>query len=199
MSVEPERSSRRTILAAALGATAAAVAGVLGRPPLVRAGGDGDVVLGTENRSPNQTSILIDHADSGTTAFQGWTYGTGLGIEARSLLGTGLRASTDSATAIGLVAANTKTGGTGLSVTGKARFDRSGVATAAKGKSYVDITVPGGLTANSIVLATLQTYRPGVAVSSVRRNYPSSGHARIYLTKVPSTTSSTAVGWLVIA
>ena len=53
----------------------------------------------------------------------------------------------------------------------------------------------GGLASNSVVHATLQTYRSGVAIAAVRLNYPTPGKARIYLTKVASTTSNTYVGW----
>ena len=74
---------------------------------------------------------------------------------------------------------------------------RSGRATVSKGRSYVDITVTGGLTSRSVVIATLQSYRPGVAVAAVRKNYPSAGKARIYLTRVASTTANTYVGWFV--
>jgi hypothetical protein len=61
----------------------------------------------------------------------------------------------------------------------------------------VDVTVPGGLAANSVVHATLQTYRAGVSIAAVRTNYPSTGKARIYLTKVASTSAATSVGWFV--
>lgn len=90
----------------------------------------------------------------------------------------------------------TSSGGTALHVVGKSKFSRAGKATMAAGRSYVDVTVPGGIAANTIVIATLHTYRPGVAVSSVRLNYPTAGKARIYLTKVPSTSSSTSIGWI---
>ena len=84
-----------------------------------------------------------------------------------------------------------------LKVEGKAKFSRSGRATVLKGRSYVDITVAGGLASNSMVHATLQTYRAGVAIAAVRKNYPAAGKARIYLTRVASTSSSTYVGWFV--
>jgi hypothetical protein len=48
-----------------------------------------------------------------------------------------------------------------------------------------------------VIHATLQTYRAGVAVAAVRRNYPVAGKARIYLTKVASTRARTYVGWFV--
>ena len=37
----------------------------------------------------------------------------------------------------------------------------------------------------------------GVSIAAVRTNYPVAGKARIYLTKVASTTASTSVGWFV--
>ena len=108
---------------------------------------------------------------------------TAVGVRGESMAGTGVRA--------------TATTGTALDVAGKARFSRSGKALIAKTKTYVDITVAGGLTASSVVHATLQTYRAGVAIAAVRLNYPVAGKARIYLTKVASTTAATAVGWFV--
>lgn len=107
------------------------------------------------------------------------------GVYGRSTTGTGVYARADA-------------GGTALKVAGKALFSRAGKATVTKGRSYVDITVPGVLTSHSVIHATLQYYRTGVAVAGVRPNYPSTGQARIYLTKVASTTSSTFVGWFVV-
>jgi hypothetical protein len=97
---------------------------------------------------------------------------------------------------IGVVAESSD--GIALKVIGKATLTRSGIANIAAGKSYVDVTVSGGLTPRSIVHATLQVYRAGAAVAAVRRNYPSAGKARIYLTKVASKTVTTAVGWSVV-
>lgn len=230
--------SRRTVIGAALGAVAAGVAQAVDRPSPTLAGVDGDVVLGTENRSKVQTSVLNDDATSPATAFFGWTYGTGVGVAARSLLGPGM-IGTSRANRTGVIGASlgslsveptgaapvgvygyaedgdgvrgvtttasgiggrflAPAGGTGLSVTGKALFNRSGLAVVRARRQYVDVTVPGGLASTSLVLATLQTYRAGVAVSSVRKNYPSAGKARIYLTKVASSSAATSVGWLVI-
>jgi hypothetical protein len=206
------------------------------------------VVLGTENRSAAQTSILNDHADSAATAFLGWTYGGGVGVAARSLQGIGLHAQSDStsrpaAVAVskgqwtGIVGASigksTETpiglpgvgvhgytedgvgvrgeatsasgtgglfaapvGGNGLVVNGRVRLNRSGSATVAKGKSYVDVTVPGGITDVAIVFATIQAYRAGVSVAGVRKRYPTAGKARIYLNKAVS--AATPVAWMVI-
>ena len=89
------------------------------------------------------------------------------------------------------------TNGLALHVQGKARFNRSGKASVGKGTSSVDVVVPGGLAANSIISATIQMYRAGVSVAGVRPNYPTAGKARIYLTKVASTTATTPVAWFV--
>jgi hypothetical protein len=82
--------------------------------------------------------------------------------------GVGVRGETTTGVGVEAVA----TTGTALTVAGKAQFSRSGV-----------------------VHATLQTYRSGVTIAAVRINYPTSGKARIYLTRVASTTANTYVGW----
>jgi hypothetical protein len=112
-----------------------------------------------------------------------WAAGDSVGVTGNSTDGTGVLAWSSN--------------GTALQVDGKAKFARAGRVSVAAGKSHVDIVVGGGLTSTSIVLATLQTYRAGVAVAAVRANYPSAGKARIYLTKVGSTSSGTWVGWFV--
>jgi hypothetical protein len=108
---------------------------------------------------------------------------TAVGVKGASMAGVGVLA--------------TATTGTALRVSGKARFSRSGRATVLRNKKYVDITVAGGLTSRSVIHATLQTYRAGVAIAAARKNYPTTGKARIYLTKVASTISSTYVGWFI--
>jgi hypothetical protein len=89
-------------------------------------------------------------------------------------------------------------GGYALVVSGRARFKRCGRVSVAKNKKYADATVIGGLQSTSIVNATIQANRPGVAVAGVRLNYPALGKIRIYLTKVASTTKSTPVAWFVV-
>jgi hypothetical protein len=122
---------------------------------------------------------------------------TGTGVVGHiTLRGAGVQGHSFSAGGIGVLA--TAAAGTALQVSGKAKFSRSGRATVPKGKSYVDVKVIGGLTSHSVVHATLQAYRPGVAVAAVRKNYPVAGKARIYLTRVASTTADTFVGWFVV-
>ena len=56
---------RRAVLAAALGGVAATVATAVVRPEVVRAGTDGDVVLGATNSTAGQTAI---HSTAGTAS-----------------------------------------------------------------------------------------------------------------------------------
>jgi len=49
--------TRRTLLAAALGAGAATIASAIRTPAIVRAGVDGDVVLGGDNTASNRTVV----------------------------------------------------------------------------------------------------------------------------------------------
>ena len=88
--------------------------------------------------------------------------------------------------------------GNALRVQGKASFSRSGRVNVPAGRSYVDISVSGGLASSAAVVATLQMPRGTACVTSVRINYPSAGKARIYLNKVASTTATTPVGFFVL-
>ena len=156
---------------------------------------DGQGVIG---RSTSGTGVQgFSDTGAGLNGFGGpygvWADGSTIGAQGRSWTGIGVRG--EATSGVGVYA--TATTGTALEVSGKSKFSRSGRATVAKNKSYVDISVSGGLTSHSMVLATLQSYRRGVAVAAVRINYPSAGKARIYLTKVASTTASTAVAWFV--
>jgi hypothetical protein len=85
--------------------------------------------------------------------------------------------------------------GNALHVAGKAKFNRSGVASIGANKTYVDVTVPGGLSGSPGIVATLQRKRGTAYVAAVRVNYPSAGKARIYLNKVASSSASTPVSW----
>jgi hypothetical protein len=110
--------------------------------------------------------------------------------------GWGVGVSGTAKTGIGVLA--TSPSGIALDVVGKARFSRSGRATVAAGRSYVDVDLRtnGGLAGSPLIFATLQSYRSGVFVAATRKNYPSTGKFRIYLNK--AVTASTYVAWLVI-
>ena len=84
----------------------------------------------------------------------------------------------------------TATTGTALQATGKVKLNRSGKATIGAGKSYVDVTVAGGLAGTPLCFANLRTNRTGVYVQSVVPT-TSTGKIRIRLNKVASASSST--------
>jgi hypothetical protein len=141
---------------------------------------------------------------AGDAGVFGWSRGGGMGVYGFSSptgspsypanpLHTGVFGA---ATGSGTGGHFTSPDGAALKVDGKALFTRAGVTTIPKGKSYVDVSVPGTLTGAGIV-ATLQRPRSGVYVAAVRPNYPSSGRARIQLNKVASSTSGTKVAWFV--
>lgn len=88
------------------------------------------------------------------------------------------------------------TTGIALAVTGRATFSRSGKVTVPVGVTFIDVTVPGGLTTSAIAFATLQYLRSGVYVMGARPNHPSAGKLRIYLSKALAT--ATPVAWFVI-
>ncbi len=197
--------TRRAVLAAALGAGAATVAAAVARPLPARADNGDTVTVGGSFTGTGSTTIDVG-GNTGAVAFVG--RGDGLGLLGQSDVGGGVRGegTTYGVHGEGAIGVEGETGsgvgvkaiastGIALQVAGKAKFSRSGQVNVGAGKTYVDVTVLGGLASGTVVVATLQTYRSGVAVAAVRKNYPSTGKIRIYLTKVASTTSSTAVGW----
>jgi hypothetical protein len=117
------------------------------------------------------------------------------GKSVRGIATTGQGVAGEATSGIGVKAVATT--GLALDVAGKAHFSRSGKATIAANKTYVDVTVPGGLTGTPLVFAMLQYARTGVWVTAARPNWPSTGLIRIQLNKVASTTATTAVAWFV--
>ena len=78
---------------------------------------------------------------------------------------------------VGVYATNTG-GGPGLAVYGKVNFlTRSGRATVAAGRAYVDIDLrqKGGMSGTPLCFANMTSYRPGVHIAAVRPNYPVAG------------------------
>jgi hypothetical protein len=172
-------------------------AGIIGKASGVGVLGESVDGIGVIGRSTSHAAVQgYSESDAGVNGFGRlgfWGMGWEQGVWAKSVTGQGVHGETE--TGVGVYAMATT--GTALEVSGKAKFSRSGRATVLKRKAYVDITVAGGLGSRSMIHATLQTYRAGVAIAAVRKNYPRVGKARIYLTKVASTTSSTYVGWFV--
>jgi hypothetical protein len=101
--------TRRALLVASLGGLAATVAAALGRPEIVRAGSDGDVVLGAANASPSTTSI--GSLSSGVTAFQAVASGAGNGIGVHGHSAEGFGVLGASSSGIGVVGGSTSSYG----------------------------------------------------------------------------------------
>jgi hypothetical protein len=162
--------SRRAILAAAAGAAAATVASAFARTAPVRAGIDGDVVLGQVNTPIDTTAIVygdvLDHftvlrlaAGDGATALE----------------------------AFGKIRFPTRSGRVAVPA-GRSYVD---INLSLGGDSPWTM-----LEGTPLCFANLMSYRPGVFVTTVRPNYPSRGRIRIYLNK--AVTASAYVSWLVL-
>jgi hypothetical protein len=101
---ESKSSSRRAMLAGALGGLGALAASAIGRASLVRAGVDGDVVLGGDNTTSTQTSITITGSGDGifvSGAASGFVSVTGQstagnGVHGQSSSGTGVQGQSSS-------------------------------------------------------------------------------------------------------
>jgi hypothetical protein len=113
-------------------------------------------------------------------------------VKATVVSGTGVLATATTGTALKAAA----TTGTALRVDGKASFSRSGRVLIGTGKTYVDVTVPGGVAPSALCFANLAVYRSGVAVAAVRPAYPATGKVRIYLSKAIPT--ATYIAWIVM-
>ena len=82
--------------------------------------------------------------------------------------------------------------GLALEVQGPATFSRSGLATIAAKKTSVTVSFPG-VTATSMVLATLQTMAKGIAVAAA---VPDTDSFTLKLTKAPKI--DVLVAWFVM-
>jgi hypothetical protein len=86
---ESKSPSRRALLAGALGGLGALAAGAIGRVNPVRAGTDGDVVLGTGNAATTTTSITNSTNDN--DVLSGISTGLGNGVSGSSHSNSGVR------------------------------------------------------------------------------------------------------------
>ncbi len=196
--------SRRTLLAATLGAVAATIAGAIGRPEAARAGTDGDVVLGAENVAGSSTVIRADidgaalvgsNSEIGGVGIQAWGESIGLQAEVPGPPGNAIWAK-----------AGWGDGGQGgairadgwVTINGNVELSRSGRAMVVRGSAHADVDLrsKGGLDNTPLCFANVMSYRPGSFVTMVRPNYPIRGKARIYLNK--AATADTFVAWLVL-
>jgi hypothetical protein len=157
----------------------------------VNSGPSGYGVFGQNIGSPGGDGVHGSTGSNGNSGVYGENSGTGYGIAGRCDSGTG--ASGYSANGVGVVATSPK--GTALSVTGKAKFNRSGVASIAAPAVSATVTVPGGLSTSALVLAVMQNAVAGVWVVSAVPN-TSTGKATITLNKAPAGTAK--VAWFVV-
>jgi hypothetical protein len=121
----------------------------------------------------------------------------GTGVSAISLAGTGLNAYSFSGIAI--YAQGQAAGSFALNVLGRAAFDRSGLVSISYPNKSTTVSVPNGLTASSLTLATVQD-ASGVYVKSAVPN-TSNGTVQINLNKAPGTSmkpKTAHVAWFVV-
>ena len=129
---------------------------------------------------------------TGTTGIGVWgqTPGTGSAVYGEAT-GTGVGVFGDTTNGTGVIARSTN--GTALNVNGKAHFSRSGKRTIPAGASSAVVTL-AGVTATSMVQATLQKHAAGFTVESA---VPAAGSFRIWLNK-PAPTGGLPVAWIVL-
>ena len=207
-----EPTSRRAVLVAAVGAAAATPAAAVLPAEHVRAANGDPLILGQPNAASAATDLdgpLVVRRSGGSTDNP-----PDVAIEATSVYGTGVVGHTTSgqwgSVSAGVrgiaddphgvaVAAVGDVLGYGLTVRGKVGLQsRSGRAYVAAGKSYVDVDLrsKGSLPGLPLCFAILNSYRPGVFVTSLRADTPSGGMLRIYLNRAVD--SRTAVAWFVL-
>jgi hypothetical protein len=209
-----QRQTRRAVLARVAGAAAGGAALALGVPATASGDNGLAMTLGQVNTATAATSLTTAGAHGfacttdGGDAFRGNSSAPnasgafGAGSAATSFGVYGINLPTNGRAALGAPTAAlwaTQGGATwAMQVIGKVSLSRSGRATVKAGHASVDVDLRarGGLGGSPMAFATIQQYRVGIAVASVRANYPSAGRMRIYLTKAPS--SSTKVAWMVL-
>jgi hypothetical protein len=209
--IEEPAVARRNMLRlggiAAAGAAAAALSTAVNASPADAASGD-NLVLGTGNdsgadetnlSSSSTVTLRIDNFKSGGGIALD-AAGDGNGTAINAIGGNGVVASCTyqgvsgySPSGIGVGAFSDT--GTALVVGGKATFTRTGVLTIPAGKTLATTAaVPGGLSASSHVLATMQTAT--AAAIAVKAAVPKAGRITIYLTgKAPA--GGVKVAWFV--
>ena len=177
--------------------------------------GPGPGVLGTDNGTGTGYGLLgeLTNPRNPKAAVFGTTAGTGAAVEGDSTgtgpgvfgfsegTGPGVRGASvgsnpgvegqSSGTGPGVLALNDGSG-PALEVQGPATFSRSGLATIAARKTSVTVSFPG-VTATSMVLATLQTVAKGVGVAAA---VPGVDSFVIKLTKKPKI--DVVVAWFVM-
>jgi hypothetical protein len=159
--------------------------------------GPGDAISGVAVRGISKSNAGVAGSSTEHVGVDGSSISFA-GVQGRSGSGVGVHGVGGSAGVFGWsdagIGVHAQGGGTALRVDGKATFSRSGRLTLTAGQSSIAKT---GLLLSrySLVLAVLQTNRPGIYVRAVVAN-PSTSSFRVYLnTAVPGTTN---VAWFVL-
>ncbi|HET9756100.1 MAG TPA: hypothetical protein VFP66_06340 [Candidatus Limnocylindrales bacterium] len=160
--------SRRSLLTAAAGAAAATVVSAIDRAAPVRAGTDGDVVLGEVNTAFAETVIQAEWLTTDNV----------------------LRLVADEGRTALVVRGKVKFNRSGRAtiLAGRSSVDID-FRLGPDSPWY-------GLEGTPLCFANLMSYRPGVFVTTVRPNYPIAGKMRIYLNRTVN--SRTFVAWVVL-
>jgi hypothetical protein len=137
---------------------------------------------------PSGGSAINAHVGSGI-AVVGTGTGAATGISGTSGSGTGVSGTSD----VGKGVSASSGSGTALFVSGKVHFSRSGAGSVTKGSKTKTINIPG-MTASSLVLATLQVAVSGLYIAGV---VPAAGKFTLYLNKAAPTSMKFA--WFVLA
>ena len=95
---ESNAPSRRALLAGVIGGVGAWAMSAVGRANPVRAGVDGDVVLGAANTTTTETTIT--NTSGGSFALKGIASGSGVGVYGQSASGVGVNGYADSGWAV---------------------------------------------------------------------------------------------------
>jgi hypothetical protein len=148
---ESKSSSRRAVLAGALGGLGALAASAIGRANPVRAGSDGDVVLGAGNTTTGITTI--QNTATNGTGFVALGSGSGIGVEGLSTSGYAVYGASTS----GYAVYGDSTSGIGVYPTSSSGVGVNGVSDSSDG-------VQGQSTSHS-----------GVAGISAATNFPAIG------------------------
>ena len=154
--------------------------------------GDGPQVGVLGNNTGTGNGVEGHTTSAAASGVYGQNNGTGFGVAGRALGGTGVLG--DSANGVGVAASSANA--TALSVTGKAKFNRSGVVSITNPAMSATVTVPGGLSTASLVLALVQNAVAGIWVVRAVPN-TSTGKATITLNKTPAS-GSAKVAWFVV-
>lgn len=121
--------------------------------------------------------------------------GTGAGVKGYAANGTGVYGWAGPS-GVGIEALNSG-GEVALAVSGRAVFNRAGLISITAPATTAAASVPGPLTASSLVLALLQTVAPGIWVTAAVPD-PAAGQIKIYLNTAPSNPATVQVAWFVI-